>query len=245
MSETNETLKNERTNTALAVRPPLVVELMGPAGVGKTTLSRALRRCHADIAPDIDTRLSKIDKLPFVISNTCSLLPTYLRRYRDSRWFNRRETRSMAYLQAGLNLLKEVKPNGDRVIVLDHGPIYRLAFLREFGPEITKSQAYERWWVEQLKQWIAKIDVVVSLDAPNEVLLNRIRARDSWHTIKGASDREAYEILSRYRRAFERTIAEVLAARRLTLLRFDTSRQSTEEIVDTVSTAFASSHKAE
>jgi deoxyadenosine/deoxycytidine kinase len=238
------TLKNELTEDTMAAKASLVVEVMGPAGTGKTTLSRALSQRHDDIAPDIDIRLSKLDKLPFVISNTFSLLPTYLRRYRHSRWFNRRETRSMAYLQAGLRLLGQETPNNDRVIVLDHGPIYRLAFLREFGPEITTSHAYQRWWAKLLKQWIAKIDIVISLDAPNVVLLERIRARDCRHTIKAKSDQEAYEILRRYRAAFEQTIAEFLAARPVTVLHFDTSQQSTEEIVDSALATFASALNA-
>jgi len=238
------TLKNEGTKDTVAGKASLVVEVMGPAGTGKTTLSRALSQRDDNIAPDIDIRLSKLEKIPFVINNTFSLLPTYLRRYRHSRWFDRRETRSMAYLQAGLRLLEQEAPNNHRVTVLDHGPIYRLAFLREFGPEITKSHAYQRWWANLLKQWIAILDIVIWLDAPNAILLKRIRARDSWHAVKGKSDQEAYEILRRYRAAFEQTIAEFLAARPMTVLHFDTSRHSTEKIADRALATFASVRNA-
>lgn len=148
----------------------------------------------------------------------------------------------MAYLQAGLRLLKREAPNSGKVTILDHGPLYRLAFLREFGPEVTTSHVYRRWWADLLEQWSANIDIVVSLDAPNAVLLERIRARDSWHTVKDAPDHEAHEVLCRYRAAFEQTIGESLAVREITLLRFDTSQRSMEEIVDQVSTAFVSRH---
>lgn len=232
------TPSNELVGQEVAPGAPLVVEVMGPAGTGKTTLSRALRQRDARIAPDIDTRLTKLDKLPFVVSNTISLLPTYLRSYRHSRWFDRRETRSMAYLQAGLQLVGREAPG--KVVLLDHGPIYRLAFLREFGPAITASLAYRRWWADLLKQWIAKIDLVIWLDAPDAVLLERIRARDCWHAVKNKSDREAREILNRYRAAFEQTFAEFLAARSVAVLHFDTSRQSTEGIADDVLAAFES-----
>jgi adenylate kinase family enzyme len=234
-----EALGNGRADDAAAVGGPLVVEVMGPAGSGKSTLSRALSERDDNIAPDIDVRLSKLDKIPFVIGNIVRLLPTYLRRHRHSRWFDRRETRSMAYLQAGLQLLEQEAPDDDTVTVLDHGPIYRLAFLREFGPEITTSHTYRRWWSNLLKQWGARIDMIVWLDAPDVLLLQRIRARDSWHAVKGKSDREAYDILRRYREAFERTLAEFLDVRRARVLRFDTGQLSTEEIADEVLAAFA------
>lgn len=237
-------LRNELTGEPMALRAPLVVEVMGPAGTGKTTLSRALRKRDSRIAPDINRCLSKFDKIPFVVGNTLLLLLTYLRRYRRSRWFDRRETRSMAYLQAGLRLLKRDTLDNDKVIVLDHGPIYRLAFLREFGPAITASPAYQRWWADLLKRWIANIDMVVWLDAPDAILLERIRARDSWHAVKGKSDLEACEILRRYRAAFEQTFAEFLAARPVTVLHYDTSRQSTEEIADETLVAFALARNA-
>lgn len=211
-----------------------MVEVIGPAGTGKTTLARALRQRDARIAPDIDTRLTKLDKLPFVVGNTILLLPSYLRRYRHSRWFDRRETRSMAYLQAGLKLLDREARNDHTVTVLDHGPIYRLAFLREFGPEIAASDAYRRWWANLLERWTVKLDLVVALDAPDQVLLGRIRARDCWHAVKEAPDHEAYEVLRRYRAAFEQTIAESVTPERVPLLRFDTSMLSTEEIADEV-----------
>ncbi len=237
-------LGNGRAGDA-AVGAPLVVEVMGPAGSGKSTLSRALSQRDDSIAPDIDVRLSKFDKIPFVISDILRLMPTYLRRYRHSRWFNRRETRSMAYLQAGLHLLGQETQGDDTVTVLDHGPIYRLAFLREFGPEITTSHLYRRWWANLLKQWSARIDIVVSLDAPDVVLLERIRARDSWHAVKDKSDQEAYETLRRYRAAFERTLAESLTARQATLLCFDTSQRSTEEIADEVLAVYGEARNAD
>lgn len=140
----------------------------------------------------------------------------------------------MAYLKAGLRLLGQQAPKDDTVTILDHGPIYRLAFLREFGPEITKSQRYKEWWTSLLRQWIATIDLLIWLDAPNDILWERVRARDRSHSIKGEREPEAFEFLTRYRTSFEQTIAEGANDGQVTLLHFDTDQDSVEKIVDNV-----------
>ena len=223
---------NELTHHAIVEKSPLVVEVIGPAGAGKTTLVQALCQRNINFQPDF--RLSKMRKIPIFISNTLFLLPTFLGQYRSSRWFNRRETRSMVYLVAGLHVLGQQASNSDRVTILDHGPIYRLAFLRELGPEITKSQRYKSWWTNLLNQWIDTIDVIIWLDAPNDILWERIRSRDWQHSIKEKHEHEAFEFLSRYRTSFEQTIAEGVADHHPMLLHFDTYQNSLEKIVDEV-----------
>ncbi|MEJ2558698.1 MAG: deoxynucleoside kinase, partial [Anaerolineae bacterium] len=147
-----------------------------------------------------------------------------------------RETRSMAYLQAGLYAVGQQASNNDMVTILDHGPIYRLAFLRALGPEITTSQLYERWWANLLNQWIATLDIVIWLDAPNAVLLKRIRTRDSKHAVKERCKQEAYEYLTHYRTFLAQIIAESVADGQVTLLRFETNQESVEQIVDKILT---------
>lgn len=144
----------------------------------------------------------------------------------------------MTYLEAGLHVLGQQGAKNGSVTLLDHGPIYRLAFLREFGPEITTSSTYEHWWAGLHDRWFAALDMVVWLDAPDAVLLERIRAREQRHTIKEQSEQEACEVLARYRRSFERTIAESTADHQPILLRFDTSQASVEQIADSVLAAF-------
>lgn len=146
----------------------------------------------------------------------------------------------MNYLKAGLQVLKRQASNNGTVTILDHGPIYRLAYLRELGPELTTSQTYNSWWTSLLDQWAATLDMVIWLDAPNATLLERIRARNQWHTIKEKSEQEAYEYLSNYREFLEKTIDESVADHQLTLLRFDTNRKSSAQIVDEVLATFDS-----
>jgi broad-specificity NMP kinase len=89
-----------------------------------------------------------------------------------------------------------------------------------------------------LRQWSERIDVVIWLDAPDNVLLERVRARGSWHAIKDMDDVEASDLLRRYRVACERTITEAAREHPLSVHRFDTSQRSTQQIVDEVLAAF-------
>lgn len=140
----------------------------------------------------------------------------------------------MVYLKAGLNVLGQQASNNGRVTVLDHGPIYRLAFLREFGPEITNSPSYKRWWESMFKEWVTILDMVIWLDAPNDVLWKRIRTRDRWHMVKNKCEGEAFEFLTRYRASFEQTIAESQMISQIKLLRFDTYQESVELISEKI-----------
>lgn len=231
-------MNNNSINDTTVENQALVLEIIGPAGSGKTTLLKALSRRHKKIQQG--THPSKIRQIPFFISNTFSLLPIYLRQYRHSRWFTWRETRSMAYLGAGLQVFQQQASNNDAVVVLDHGPIYRLAFLRALGPDITTSQSYMNWWVNLLNKWIATLDMLIWLDAPNAILLDRIRSRHTKHAIKEKCKEEGYEFLTRYRTFLAQTISDSVSDHRLLLLNFDTSKETIEKIVDKILLTFDS-----
>ena len=225
-------LNSARTDNTKLDGPPLVVELVGPAGAGKTTLSRALGKRNKRILAGV--RLRRIGHILFFISSTLFLLPTYLRQHRHSRWFTREETRAMTYLKAWHHALGRQASSDIAVTVLDHGPVFRLAQLCEFGPEITRSRRFEEWWDRMLKQCTVTLDMVIWLDAPDTNLLERIHVRDRWHIIKGKSEQEGYEFLARYRRSFERVIPKLTANGGPRVLRFDTNQESLDQIVDKV-----------
>lgn len=144
----------------------------------------------------------------------------------------------MAYLKAELHVLEQQASNNDRVIILDHGPIYRLAFLRALGPEITTSQRYKSWWASLLTQWTATLDIVIWLDAPDAILLERIRTRATKHAIKEKCEQEAYEYLTHYRTFLSQIIAESMTDYQVKLLRFNTNQESVEQMADKILATF-------
>lgn len=161
-------------------------------------------------------------------------LPTYLRYYRHSRWFNRDEIREMAYLRSWYPLGRN-KPDSDReVVVFDHGPIFFLGKLQEFGPEITRSDPFKRWWAELFSRWAKNLDMLVLLDAPDSVLLERIYARTKWRRVMGQSEPEQLRFLGRYRRYFESTADNMARDYQITVCRLDSERYSSNELADSV-----------
>lgn len=217
---------------------PLTVEIVGLAGAGKTTLIRTLCQQNQKVQEGI--RLHKMRTIPFLVSNTLFLLPTFLSHYRHTRWFTWSEVRSMNYLKAWHHALTRQSRRNDFVVVFDHGPIFRLALLREFGPEITRSQLFEQWWDSVLNEWMNTLDILVWLEAPFAILLERAQRRGHWYLSSGISVQEGYKFLRRYQRAYEQIMARLQTNRRLTFLHFDTGQKSPTQIANEVLVALAS-----
>jgi thymidylate kinase len=219
---------------------PTVLEIGGPAGAGKTTLFRALAGRYPSIVDGV--RLSKAKCLPFAVGDVMRLLPAYLRQRGNSRWFTRREARSMAYLRAWHYALSRNAQNRDGITIFVHGPIFRLVLLREMGPEITRSEGYRVWWDEVFRKWAATLNMVVWLDAPHHVLIDRIRSRRRWQRLSPQEKAEQTdsEFLARYRRSCEQILARATAEHDVRLLRFDTRQNTTDQIADEVLSALGS-----
>lgn len=208
------------------------VEVVGSSGVGKSTLLQTLCGNNRQIQPGI--RLSRFQTLPEWVDNLRFGLTTYFQQDLSTRWFTRTELRSMVYLDAWYRALEQPMPNRPRAIIWDQGPIYRLAMLQEFGPEMTHSSSYETWWNAQLKKWAAKLDLLVWLDAPDDILIERIYNRNQFHEIKGKSSEEGYDFLRRYRKTAGQIIEHLMATHDLKVLRYDTSKISSPQIAEQV-----------
>jgi deoxyadenosine/deoxycytidine kinase len=221
-------------NTHIQQKPSLIVELVGPAGAGKTTVAQALRQRDQKIQIAADLKLRKMAHITTFVGYAPFLLPTLLRGSSAGRWFTWDEMKAMVYLRGWPRLLRQEALHGGPAILLDHGPVFKLATLNAFGPDKLKSQGFEPWWDGMFRQWASTLDIVVWLDATNTNLVERINRRGQRHAVKGKPEQEASQYLARYRMAYEQILGQLAAYGRPILLQFDTSQVSIEQIVNEV-----------
>ena len=216
----------------------LIMELVGPAGAGKTTLSRVLTHRNPKIQIGSDIELRKTKYVPVILRNTISLLPVFLRQIRHGRRFTWDEIKYLLYLEGWPDVLRQEATDRTSTVLLDHGPVFKLATLNEFGPENLKTDDFEIWWNRMFKQRASTLDMVIWLDAPDLVLDQRINSRDQRHSVKGRSESEVVHFLARYRTSYEEILAKLRIAGGPRLLQFDTSRTSIEQVAEEILSAF-------
>jgi adenylate kinase family enzyme len=212
---------------------PRVIEIIGPAGAGKTTLCNVLSQSGNGIRLSNFPDVRKAANAPFFISYGSRLIPTIIDHpFRCDRWLSRREFAWLTILNGWPNILqKELKRNND-IILLDQGPVYLLTETSEFGPEyLRKKKTANLFWEDLYSQWADVLDMVVWLDATDLDLVERIRSRDKGHVVKDRSIEAILEFLVGYRKAYERVISCLSANHpELKILRINSSQTSLHEI---------------
>lgn len=211
---------------------PCLVEIIGPAGAGKSSLLRELGRQQPDLALFADRlRARTVQNLPFYVGSGLAALPTLLQPSWQGRWYTREEISRLLYL-VGMRPVFRRRSQTVGVTVVDQGPIFELTHLRAFGPaRLTRNMA-SRWWRTMFRQWAPLFRLVIWLDAPDAVLLPRIRGRAQAHVIKQRVDAEAVALLARYRTSFKMVMQQLQDHAPIPLLTFATHEASVSEIAE-------------
>lgn len=228
-------------------KQPALIEIIGPTGVGKTTLTHDLLYQNGQAVQGRSLQIGSLRHAPFCIKQAFFLLPTVFRLIRNGRWLTREEFKRMIFLKGWHRVLERQRLNHDGVIILDQAPVFYLATLHSFGPQELKGEKHAKWWDFVFRQWASMVDMVVWLDAPDAILIDRVCSRAKPHFIKGMSPTEAHRFLATYRSSFERVISELTARAHIEVLCFDTSRQPLEAIAGQVLCALGGeivNHKA-
>lgn len=212
-----------------------VIELVGPAGAGKTGLLRAI----AQRAPTVRTgvRLDRVRTMPLVARHAITLLPATLELFfADPRslW---PALRHLGRLGAFPAELERARGSRHQTILLDEGPVFSLGRLSVFQRANEGSGWLGREWNAEVVRWSEMLTGVILLDADNEVLSQRIRNRPKHHSVKNGSDREVFGFLDRYRAAYREIVTRLTAGGRVQIVEFDTTRQPFDAIATDIMTA--------
>jgi nicotinamide riboside kinase len=185
----------------------VVVELVGPAGAGKTTLAKGVTAADATVRSGLSLWGLPRRRL---FRSAMALVPTIL-----GATFNRAHLRAGELAQmirlGALRSVVEDEAARHRILILDEGPVFALSWLDMFfsrnGDHVPAS-----WRRRVIAEWATLLDVVVFIDASDMTLADRIRTREKPHMVKELPDAEIFGFAAGFRRAFERAIGELAQA---------------------------------
>ncbi len=191
---------------------PRIIELVGVAGTGKTTLTQGLLKASRRVVHMDEPLYRDFREWPFFVFSTLIMLPTLIGMYfrKEGRWLHRREIAWMVILDGWPRRLKRMSFVKGRVQVMDQGPLSLMAELHIFGPDWLHGPVGERWWRKVHDEWAETIDMLVWLDAPDDTLIRRVRSRNHWHLIKEMTDEQALQLNLHFRDEYDRLIADLL-----------------------------------
>jgi hypothetical protein len=181
---------------------PRLVELAGPAGVGKSTLAATLARDARFFGgcislwglPRRQLLWSAFDVAPAVASAAMARQP-----------LRRPEIEQMLRVDAMRGAVDRIAAQEDGVLLADEGPVFALAWFDVFFAR-NGARGWSEWKHRVVREWAHRLALVIYLDAPDEVLAARIRARAKPHLVKERSDADIAAFVASFRGAFDRVL---------------------------------------
>jgi hypothetical protein len=197
------------------------VEIVGPAGAGKTALLRTLSR-----EPHIraGVRINRARYFLDLVGHAVVLLPPALELLRQgpaSLWSGMLHLVRLRTLPSVVAIA--MADDAGRVVLLDEGPMFSLGRLSVFQHANHGTSPLARQWRSELDRWTTLLDAVVWVDAADPVLIERIRTRRKSHRVKSGTSGEVVGFLDRYRQAYGEVLSALRASGRVRVIEINTT----------------------
>jgi hypothetical protein len=137
----------------------------------------------------------------------------------------------MIRLKAAEGILARER-RGSGLLLFDQGPVYTLAWLKEVMKSMPPGPSLIDWEQHSISFWAEALDAVIILDAPDDLLLDRIHGRSKPHALRAVARGRARRSLHEERGFYEETVTKLIEARdTLPIIRLDTSKTPVEGII--------------
>lgn len=224
-------------------RPPSpgkLIEVFGPAAVGKSSITEALAR-RVD-GYQFAYRLSKWRHAHRFLRHAVTCGPAVPCKLLFGSGGGRLRAKERVYLEVLYDVLKHRTLPGRRAddaggIFFDQGPLHVISDLHPSNNELGELRAAPPSWYAQLKRWSNTLDVVVALDAPVDTIVQRVLDRKKDHRlyrwIKDLPSQDATRLIEAHVTTYQQML-DGLAGGTAQVLSFDTTQQSVEAITEAI-----------
>jgi deoxyadenosine/deoxycytidine kinase len=217
----------------IAKKKHIICEIVGVAGAGKTTISHLLNQRNVDIQTVF--QFKRIKKIPILLHISPLLIKDFFYRFRKGRMFTWREIKEILHIKMILDYLERQSLDHPKVSLLDHGPLFVLTCLHLFFLKRITTKSLTKLWDDIFNQLSSILDVVIWLDAPDNVLKERIDSRSGWHIVQEKQNQDAYEFLAGFRTSYKYVISHLTASNKdLRVLCFNTHEESLNQVVEKI-----------
>ncbi len=218
---------------------PRVIEIIGVAGSGKSSLATALADAHEGWHIEGPLEVKNKHHLRRVAHGGSRLVRIMTGNLSQGRRLTWKESKYLLYVMEWPRHLASIPERESEVILLDQGPVYVLTRFGTADVPIVGCEPGDRWWNDTVASWADTLDAVVALDAPDPVLWERITSRAQSHEALDRGRSEWSTFAESYRRSFATVLNETDGPDGPLILRYDTNTMSTDQIAADVADRLA------
>jgi thymidylate kinase len=196
------------------------VELAGPAGAGKSTLARHLVEAEVVLPEGVTTLRGEKLRLA---RRVLQAMPAMVRiGWAKTLWLVRK--------QVLLDVWVRRTPQSVLPVLYDQGPYFTMAFSHWVLGGAGAGQSVDAWRRRYRRGAEELIDLVVALDAPDQVLRERVTGREKDHVVKDAPPDVQDGFLAASRRLVGEAIAGPAGRRRCSIVDLSSYDVAPEEL---------------